>query len=137
MVMALAFHAASGLVESVAFDPESFTCTALSLIDSDTGVLMVADDDGDLCGVIGGIVYPHYFNVKHLTGQEMFWWVNPDSRSASTGKHLLNALHNWAESKGVETFMMVSLEQLNPVGVGKLYMRHGYTPVEHSYMRTF
>jgi GNAT superfamily N-acetyltransferase len=79
------------------------------------------------------LLHPHYFNASHITGQELFWWIDPDHRGR--GSELLNALEAWVKDQGAHSFVMITLEALEPERVGLIYRRRGYRPVEHSYLK--
>lgn len=82
-------------------------------------------------GMIGGVIYTHFFN-NELVAQEMFWWVDPGSRG-SVGLELLEAFEQWAKDRGADKIIMVSLE-LNDVS--RVYLKRGYKPLEHGYVRS-
>lgn len=136
--MAECFCKASGHADHAAFDPVSMERTLRGLIGGDDGILLVAEDaavEGGLAGMAGGLVYPLYFSAGRLTGQELFWWVEPDLRGAGAGPALLRGMEAAARAKGAGTFVMGALESLRPRAVGALYERSGYRPTEHLYLR--
>ena len=125
---------AATVEDSMGFDAESLKGTMLALIDSDDGALFVAEGDG-LIGMIGGILYPAYFNKGQKTGQELFWWVEPQSRGGKDAVQLMRALMQWAQEAGAGTFSMLSIEPLRIDSVERLYLRNGFKPLERTYMK--
>lgn len=133
LTMGRRFFDASGYGRFTEFNEGVLAETFRRLIDSDTGVIWVADA-GPLVGFTGGLLYPFYFSGR-LTGQELFWWVDEEYRGGGVARDLFKALESWAKSLGAETFGMVALEALSPERVGGMYQKAGYVPAEHAYMR--
>ena len=129
--MGKAFHAVTGVADLIPLDEPTLERTFLQLMHS--GCLLVVDGDEGLIGATGALLHPHYFNSAHITGQELFWWIDPDHRGS--GALLFNALEDWVRSKGANSFSMIALEALEPDKVGLIYRRRGYRPVERSYLR--
>jgi len=131
--MCEAFHHESGLDEFFPYNEKTMTATVNKLIK--TGGLFIAKHKNKPIGMIAGIIYPHYTNADHITGQEMFWYVDPKHRGGDAGRGLLDSLQEWAAINGAESFMMISLESIHPEKVGQFYMKNGYSLLEHSYIR--
>lgn len=116
------------------WDHESVTQTLQTLIDSDDGILLVCVKDGKVIGMAGGLVHPAYFNRHHKTGQELFWWVEPDHRSGVGGR-LLEGLESAALYRGAQSWSMIALASLRPEVVGKVYQRRGYRASEQTFIK--
>lgn len=129
--MGKAFHAVTGVADLISLDLATLERTFVQLMES--GVILVVEGGGGLVGATGALLHPHYFNSAHITGQELFWWIDPDHRGV--GAELLNALEQWVEAQGAHSFSMIALEALEPERVGLIYRRRGYRPVERSYLR--
>lgn len=128
------FHAESGLRDTVVFDQESFSDTATALMSS--GFLLVADKGG-LCGMAGALIYPMWMNKSHKIAQEMFWYVDKKHRGGMTAGKLFFALEKACRKAGADTMMMMHLESLTPSEVSQMYLKNGYSPVEHNYIKRF
>ena len=128
------FFALTGISDITSFDDESFHRTIAHLIEGD-GVCLVAEIDGQVVGAAGALAYPFYFNVAHKTGQEIFWWIDPEWRNGKIGMQLFVALETWAKDAGCKTFSMIALDQVEADKVGKMYKRCGYRATEHSYIK--
>lgn len=122
------FHAATAF-RNVGFEPETFRAAAFRLMESPEAALLVAGETPQ--GMIGGIMYPLYFNARHWAAQELFWWVEPEHRGI--GGVLLRAFEQWARESGAASVHMIAIENLKPVD--RLYLRSGYEPAERHYMR--
>lgn len=129
--MGKAFHAVTGVADLIPLDEATLERTFLQLMQG--GCLLVVEGENGLVGATGALLHPHYFNSAHITGQELFWWVDPDHRGI--GAELLNALEAWVKEQGAHSFSMIALEALEPRRVGVIYRRRGYRPTEHSYLR--
>ncbi len=132
------------LGELVGYDDESATALLTHMIDNDDGILLVVEigadnanfHDAALVGMAGAILYPFYFNRHHKTGQELFWYIEPEHRNGRSGIELLEAMEAEALAKGARSFMMVALEKQEPERLAKFYERHGYEATERIFTRT-
>ena len=128
------FFQASGYGDLAAFDRESFEVTLRHLIGGG-GTCLVAEKDGLVVGMAGALAYPFYFNAQHKTGQELFWWLNPEHRGGLLGARLFAGLEAWAKDQGCSSFTMVALDAVRPEQVGGMYKRRGYRASEHTYIK--
>lgn len=120
------FYEASGYAEITEFDEASFEATL-----STPAVFLVVDKDNELVGMAGALVYPLYFNIRHMTAQEMFWWVDPEYRGV--GGELFDALLSEVKKLGAQSLTMIALERFS--WVGSYYEKRGFKPTERSFMR--
>lgn len=116
------------------WDHETVCITLRNLIEQDGGILVVCEREGVIIGMAGGLVHPAYFNRHHLTGQELFWWVEPRYRGGA-GSALLNSLEASARERGAQSWAMIALAKVRPDAVGKIYERRGYRPSERTYIK--
>lgn len=123
------FFKATEYASFMPFSEENTINIINELIDGDSGILLVLDNNG-VSGMIGGLVYPFYMS-KDLTGQELFWWCEDKGK----GLGLLDAIEKQAKEKGAKTFNMMSLDKLTPERLDKIYLSKGYTRSEHTYIR--
>lgn len=128
------FHKVSGYIE-IEFDELSAKETLEKLIIQPQGILIVAENDGQLIGGIGALLYMLYFNSLHLAGQEFFWWLEPEYRGHSIGIEMLDEVEKQARQKGAKSFTMIALEELMPKALDKLYRKRGYRCLEHHYTK--
>lgn len=130
LAMGERFFAASGYGEVTEFDRESFRGTIERL--ATDGVLLVVEGAYGLVGMAGAMVYPFYFNVKHQTAQEMFWWVDTEHRGV--GSKLFDAMVEQVKARGAKSLSMIALDALEPEKVGAFYRRRGFRPSERSFI---
>jgi len=117
------------------FCDHTTTVTLSAMLDSDDAALLVAEHDGAVVAMFGGLIYPAYFNVSHRMAQELFWWTTPGERGSRLGVQLLQAFESWARERGAASVTMLSMEALRPDAVGRLYVSRGYRPFEHSFTK--
>lgn len=116
------------------FKNDVFIQTWEKLYSINIGKIHGAFNDNNLCGAIGGIIFPDP-NTGDLTATEMFWYVIPDFRKGTIGLKLLNYFENWAIKEGAKRIIMVHLNNLQPERLSILYRKKGYLPIEIHYMK--
>lgn len=128
------FHAEAAWSDIVDYIPDDCAATITGMIESPLGIVLVAEKDGQIIGIAGGILSPVYFNLSHMSGQEMFWWVDPAQRRG-IGRLLLDALEGAARDAGAKSWSMIALDKVHPEIMGRLYRGRGYRPSEHSHIK--
>jgi len=127
-----AFHEEAGWSDIAEYVPEDCEVSLRHMVES--GILLVADRDGEIVGMAGGLTFPLYFNFAHRTGQEFFWYMKPGLRDG-TGRRLLDALEDAARDAGCQSWIMIALDKVNPEATGRYYRHRGYRASEHSWIR--
>jgi GNAT superfamily N-acetyltransferase len=125
------FYEASGYAGLAPYDGASAAAHVRFLMAH--GLLLVAEDAGQVVGAIGAAIAPFPFNQAHTLAAELFWWLDPQHRGH--GPALVDAFEAAAREKGCSATAMMALEAQRPEMVGRLYERRGYRLVEHSYLR--
>lgn len=131
--MGRAFFEEAGLPSrGVEFDPNSFLpfCGLLA----EQGILLVAEQDGRVIGMLGAGVIPAYWNARVMLAQECFWYVEPAHRKG-IGSRLLREMEKRAVAKGARLCAMVAEHGLRGKAVGRLYEAKGYAPAESTYWK--
>lgn len=105
-----------------------------NFIYAENSVVFVADNGG-VHGMAAAMVYPQWWNHEHITGQEMFWWVDEDHRGSRSGVSLLKSLEDWAKSRGAKSFSMIHTPNLGPKGLADFYKRRGYKEWDHTFTK--
>ena len=100
-------------------------------------ICMVADDDGKFVSFGALVLAPIYFNHRHISAEELFWWADPESPHFGIGRKLKKALEQEARDRGASSVQMKSIDLLNGARMAKLYARDGYRPSEHSFIKRF
>lgn len=128
------FHGEAGWGDIAAYSVEDCARTLATMIGNEAAILLVAEKDGEIVGMAGGMVFPLYFNAAHKSGQELFWYMKPGLRDG-TGGALLEAMEQTARDRGCQSWIMIALDKVAPELTGRLYRRRGYRPSEHSWIR--
>jgi GNAT superfamily N-acetyltransferase len=124
LAMGERFSETARLIESVGYNPEHMEKTFAYMVEDENCCLLVGE-----AGAIGGQRAPHPFNHDHWIAQELFWWSE-----GREGLRLLDAFEAWAAEK-CGSVRMITLEAVNPERMGRLYLRRGYAPLEHGYIK--
>lgn len=114
----------AGLIDHVGYNPAHMEATFRVMIEGH--IILVGES-----GAIGAMQGPHPFNYEHICAQEVFWWSE-----GREGLKLLSALEEWAKCN-CDSLVMITLEAVEPERTARLYKRHGFTPLEHSYIKVF
>jgi N-acetylglutamate synthase-like GNAT family acetyltransferase len=117
------------LHDSVGYDPVTVAGLLQRMVDDPDSILLV-EDDGEVRGMLGAVIYAHPFNAARRCGQELFWYSE-----GGGGGELLAEAEAVAHAMGVEQWFMICEEAMRPRAVGRLYERRGYRVVEHGYVK--
>lgn len=114
-------------------NPEQSARLALDVMNQSNGKILIAEDDeGKSAGLLGFILYPHYFTGR-LMAIEIMWWVEPEYRSSMIGIVLVRAAQRIAKTMGA-VVMQFTAPSATPQ-VGKAYEAMGYRKMEEAYQR--
>jgi hypothetical protein len=108
----------------VPLDVAAFEAFAAQLIRD--GVIFLADD-----GLIGGCLYPFYFNPSVVMTAELFWY------SPKNGRLLREALEGWARERGCAAITFSGLANEREATIRKLFQRADYQPTEVAFVKRF
>lgn len=100
----------------------------------DTGVVLVAEREGQLLGVVGLSLVPFLFNRSVITAHEVMWWVDEEHRDSGAGVALLRAIEPACRAKGASAIQMLHLAT-SPRQAGVLYRRLGFSLSETLYFK--
>lgn len=85
--------------------------------------------------MLGFLVFPIFMNSSCLIAQELFWWVDKDSRGTGVGVEILKKAEELAKEYGASSMIMLSIKELDGDRVNKLYEKLGYKQREQSFVR--
>jgi GNAT superfamily N-acetyltransferase len=129
------FHAASPMQRVCEFEPEGFKEFVLSAIDNPDICILLAELNGEIVGITGGIIYPLYFSPSHKVSQELWWWLTPAARGSGVGNKMFKHLQLWSKERGAKTIFMIALEDERAEKMEKVYCRAGFEPMERTFMK--
>lgn len=104
-------------------------------LDNDDVFVWLAEQNGEVIGICGAMVYPLYFNPEHTVVQELWWWLTPKARGGVAAKKLFRALEDWAAKKGASALFMIALDSQNGERVSQFYTRSGFEPMERIFVK--
>lgn len=131
--MSRAFYATTTYREYADFDEATVTALAEALVRDH--VMLVAEADGQVVGMVGLFVVPFMFNHGHQMAHEVVWYVDPEAQGAGAGKALLAAIEPACKAKGATGIFMIHLSN-SPPQAAEIYQRMGYAHSETVYVRT-
>lgn len=123
------FFDASGYGEITSFNEDDTTVLINKLIDER---FLLTDGKTSM---LGFVVFPMFMNSSYVVAQELFWWVDKESRSTGIGAEILHEAEKLAKTHGAESMIMLSINGLDGKKVNKFYEKLGYVKREQSYMR--
>lgn len=129
------FHAASPMHRVSEFEPRGFEEFVLGAMKNPDIAILLAELNGEVVGITGGIVYPLYFSPSHKVGQELWWWLTPAARGSGAGNKMFKHLQWWAKERGAKTMFMIALEDERADKMEKVYFRAGFKPMERTFMK--
>lgn len=100
----------------------------------DTGILLLAQTEDEIVGMIGMIVSPLGFSPGFVGAHEVMWYITPEAQGNGAGKALLAAIEPACKGKGVDFIQMAHLHS-SPKQAGEIFARMGYAPTEHFYSK--
>ncbi len=106
----------------------------LSKILIETGVVLVAESDGKLVGVVGLILVPFMFNPSKIGAHEIIWWVDPKHQGSGIGMELLKAVEPACLEMKADYIQMALLPN-SPPKAETLYRVLGYNHSETAYTK--
>lgn len=114
------------------FDEES----VLEQIDrcTKTGIMLVAQIEDKLVGIIGMVAGPFIFNKDLISATELIWWIQPEHRKSGLGIELVKRADILRKLKGWKSFQMIRLEESDP-RLDEVYVSLGFSPTEHCFTK--
>ena len=130
------FHAEAGVLDEVGakFSPERLRSTLAGLVEQyDKACVVVAEKDGAIIGGAAALAYPSFFSDT-MSAQELFWWIDPAHRGATTALRMLWMLEQWAGSAGCQTLTMVAIA-IPDSPASRIYLRQGFKVLEAHFVK--
>lgn len=131
--MSAKFYETTSYAGWAQFNPDTVRDLASNL--AEDHVMLVAEDAGELVGMVGLFAAPFMFNSDVMAAYEVVWWVEPGAQGRGAGKALLQAIEPACVARGCRAVQMVHLAS-SPPQAAAIYERMGYGHTESSYTRT-
>jgi ribosomal protein S18 acetylase RimI-like enzyme len=132
VAMAERFYPTSGYGAIAPLAKES--AAGLALVTMRDGVMLVAESDGKLAGMVCLFVEPYLFNVEVVIAQEVVWWIEPEDRGGMLAARLLKAAEAASRARGATVIRMATLATSPPQATA-LFDRMGYQLSETYYRK--
>ena len=105
------------------------------LIESNNACFFVAEEDGEIIGLVTGRVAQYMFGPEALSKEELLF-VCPDKRKSSTGYRLMKTWLVWSREMGVSEAVFGSTAKHRD-GFDAVTRRLGMLPVGRVYKKRF
>jgi len=126
------FYPMTPYINLAPFNPEAAGSLAMLLIES--GIMMVAEVDGEVVGMVGLVVTPFPFEPGLIGAYEIIWWVEPGKQAKGIGRALLESIDAQAKARGCSYVHMVCMAN-SPEQAAGLYFMNGYEHTEMSFTK--
>lgn len=117
---------------SGAFDADKCAALAKQLIDVDAGIVLVAEQGGQLIGWLGGGIGEQWFSHS-LMAFEYGLFIAPEHRGGSAGPRMVKAFLAWAKDNGAALVNMGITTGVHEARTGEMYERLGLSRVGSLY----
>lgn len=131
--MSAKFYETTSYARWAPFNPDTVHDLAANL--AENHVMLVAEEGGQLVGMVGLFVAAFMFNGDIIAAYEVVWWVDPEAQGQGAGKALLGAIEPACAARGCRTVQMVHLAN-SPPQAAAIYERMDYRHTESSYTKT-
>jgi len=133
LIMAEAMHAESPRFRNKNFLPEKTINIVAHLASNGGG--FVAELDGELVGMIGGVLVPHFFSdFKYACDLVVF--VKPDHRGSTVAIRLVKTFEKWAFENGAEEVVLGVSTGVSQERTVCVYQHLGYTLASYSLVKS-
>jgi GNAT superfamily N-acetyltransferase len=129
--MSKVFYAMTHYPEFAPYDEE--TAERLSTLLIENHILFVAEAEGKVIGMVGGMLLPWLFNSSVITGHEIIWWVDREYQKTGLGIELLKALESEVAARGASRLQMAHFVHM-PYSAS-IYESLGYKHTESIYLK--
>ncbi len=99
----------------------------------ETGLVLVAVEEFEIVGFIGGLITDYTLNKKKKVFQEAMWYVTPEFRGL--GRDLYTSLVNVLKTLEIDYMVMACLNNEFHDVVDRFYKKEGFTLLEKHYLR--
>ena len=118
-------HAESSY-STIPYKEDKVEATMLNVIA--TGVIFVAEHDGEVVGGIAGGIAEHWFSTER-TAFDYSFFIHPEFRNGAIAIRLMTAFFEWAKLLGAKTIRMGITTGIHVERTAKLYRAMGFHEV--------
>lgn len=110
------------------------SAAGLAIITMESGVMLVAEHDGELVGMACVHIDHFLFNAAIKVGHELVFWIEPEHRGGMLAVRMLRAVDKAVADRGAQVNRMAILST-SPDQAGALYERLGYARTETNFSK--
>ena len=133
--MAKAMHEESPRYKGLAFSDGKTLALIDYLMDYSEGVLIVAEQDEEIAGMIAGMLVEHFFSdAKHAS--DLALYVVPHRRGSSIAVRLAKAFETWAAAIGADEIILGASTGVASDRTVCMYEKLGYSLISRSLLKT-
>lgn len=130
----LAFHEESLAQYGLTVDTEDALKT-LTYFAQNHLSLVAENVDGEIVGVIAGMIQPYPLNARLTIFQESVWYITKEHRMSSVGIALLEKTEEVLAESGVTFGIMANMSNLRDDQISRFYERKGYARMESHFIK--
>jgi len=117
----------------LSFKVETLIDTIFNFITNHIG--LVAEKDGKIIGVIGGVVMPSIFDKDQKIAQEVIWYITKEERKGTMGIRLLKAFEEECVKRGAKFISMIYMGNLLSDELKRFYEKLSYKLMENHFIK--
>ncbi|MDA5498007.1 GNAT family N-acetyltransferase [Yersinia aleksiciae] len=106
------------------YDEDKCAALAVSLINAEFGVVLVAEESGQIVGWVAGGIGEQYFSYERMAF-EYGVFIDAEHRGGTAGYRLVKAFIEWAKNHGARVINMGVTTGVHEERTGELYQRLG------------
>lgn len=125
MALAKEMHAETSF-RTISFSEPKAATEILSCILNPNMLVAVAEDQGQIVGIIAAFLDSPYFS-EDLVVYDHIWYVGKEARGSMVGPRLLKHVAEWARLCGAKAVFVTLGSDVSQERVGKLVERLGYS----------
>lgn len=118
--------------QSILPDDDNFIKTLSKIVTMDGVELWLAENNDQVVGMIGLFYTPYQWNPDLLAAEELFWWVAKDAPYRTAYLLINKVMAEIEKRQAIPVFRNLTT---SPVGVEKIYRKHGLVPIETVWAR--
>lgn len=118
-------HDESPRFRGLPYDETQVTYVGRNLIENEDGLVLVAEHDGQLAGMLAGVAVQHFFCAEFYA-TDLVFYVVPEHRGSSAAFRLLAQWRTHWRSRGVTELVLGVSTEVHPERTMRLYERLGY-----------
>lgn len=136
MVLLKKFHAESNAKPSgLNYDKKSVVSHLFEMIFSPTSLILVAEIEGVLVGLIGAVSVPWMGDKTQFQVVETYYYIDKNHRGKPTSLKLIKEMEKRAKDSGAKNIVLMSMKNDRQEKTNNFYSRLGFNELETSFYK--